>query len=173
MIIKIAGAVLIVMATGLMGYYFSLRDKFRLEELEEMKKAMTLFSGEITFCAYPLPEMFTIISGHTKGVVSELFGIVSAGLEQKAGESAAYIWEKGLKEILNRASFNFDDFEAFSAFGRTLGFSDRGQQINNTKLTLDYISSAQSNLREKYAKDAKLFRSGGILAGIMISLILL
>ena len=55
-----------------------------------------------------------------------------------------------------------------SAFGRTLGFSQKEQQIAQAELTIQYLKEAYANQEEKNKKDIRMYRALGVLGGMMV-----
>ena len=58
--------------------------------------------------------------------------------------------------------------DALISMGRSLGGGDRGCQLSSIDMAMVYIDLKYEELMKKYSKDGRLFRSGGILCGILI-----
>lgn len=172
MIFKIIGVVLVIVSTTLMSLMFIKREKYHIEDLNDMKKALTIFKGDISFVSMPLAETFNSISTKTKGNIGKFFKKVSERLEERTGENAADIWEDVLYEFSGLLYFDDEDLEAFYSFGKILGYMDANQQMNNIDIALYYIKQKEDSLREKGIKNAKLYKSVGILSGLLIAVIL-
>ena len=172
MLLKIIGFLIIMGTTYICGLYLAGRTSFRIYDLEQLKKAMTIFKGEVTYSSAPLEYLFKEISQRTSGVTSMLFEFSSKEIEQRKGETLIDIWVKALAQISKNAYFDAEDMEYIYSFGRTLGYADKGQQADNARLLIEYIESAQLALREKKAAEERLYRTLGIVCGLMICLVL-
>ena len=72
----------------------------------------------------------------------------------------------------DRSFFIKEDMDAFAALGQTFGGGDKDGQILNIDLSIDYIDRKTDELMKKYSKDGRLFRSAGVLGGILIVVVL-
>ena len=93
-------------------------------------------------------------------------------LKSKKVSSASEAWEKTLKDRKDRSFFIKEDMDAFAALGQTFGGGDKDGQILNIDLSIDYIDRKTDELMKKYSKDGRLFRSAGVLGGILIVVVL-
>ena len=66
------GICMILAVTTLTGAYFCLREKYRLQDLRELERAMVMMESQIRFLSVPLSEVLENISYQTKGQVGML-----------------------------------------------------------------------------------------------------
>lgn len=173
MFFKVLGGILIIFSTSAFGLYILQSDKLRIDDLEEMKKALTVLKSEISFSSVPLFEAMLNISLRTTGIVSNIFLNASEKYMNRNGENAFEIWESSIKSNLSKAHFALDDIEAFLSFGRTVGYSDKAHQLANADIAISYIEEKQKYLKEKLNKNSKMYKSMGFLTGALITVILL
>ena len=172
MFLKISGAVAIIFASYICGLYMANRSTFRNQDLEQMKKALTIFKGEILYSANSLENIFFEISNRTIGIISLLFETVAKNIEKHSKYGISEIWDTSILEITNNSYFDSEDMEYIYSFGRTLGFADKNQQVNNAMLLIEYIDSAQKGLREKKVSEEKLYKTLGLTCGLMLVIVL-
>lgn len=172
MLFKLTGGAVVIICCYLWGFYMAKLGAFRMQDLEQLKKAITIFNAEITYSATPLFEVFNEISNRTNGVVAMAFEAAAEGLLNRKGKTAEEIWSKSVIDVQTNAYFNEEDMEYLFSFGRTLGFADKEMQVRNAVLLLDYIENAQSALREKRKVDERLYKTLGLLGGIMVCIVL-
>lgn len=172
MIIKIIGAVIVFFSCTAAGLFFASRDKFRADELREMKRGLVLLKSEINYSSRPLYEAFISISEKLADVVSEIFEDAGRLLKSRKVSSVAEAWEKTLKDRKSRSFFRRDDIDTLEALGQTLGGEDKECQIMNIELTINYLDKKTDELMKKYSRDSRLFRSAGVLCGILIVVVL-
>ncbi len=170
--IKTIGLMAVLFSSYVMGLYLSKLCSFRIQDLEQMKKAASIFQAELLYSASPLWEVFEQISMRTVGPVSNMFKKASVDFERRNGVSAEEIWTNSVEAEKEGAYFTPEDIENLFSFGRTLGFADKAQQAGNASLLISYIESAQEEAREKRKKDEKLYKTLGILGGVMVCVIL-
>ena len=173
MILKVLGAILIILSSFLLGYLFSRTGKYRLEDLEEMKKALTILKGKISFARLPLPCALEETAHRCQGMVAAVFMDTAKALEQGKTQTAQQAWEAALEQYESLLYFGPEDREALYSFGRSLGSSDAAAQLDNISITVDYIERTQKNAESEAVKTAKIYQSMGILWGILFAVILL
>ena len=64
------GICMILAVTTLTGAYFCLREKYRLQDLRELERAMVMMESQIRFLSVPLSEVLENISYQTGGQVA-------------------------------------------------------------------------------------------------------
>jgi Stage III sporulation protein AB (spore_III_AB). len=172
MLFKLTGGIVVILCCYTWGFYMSKMGAFRMQDLEQLKKAITIFNAEIKYSATPLYEVFNEISNRTNGVVAMAFEAATEGFLDKKEKTADEIWNKAVIDVQHNAYFNAEDMEYLFSFGRTLGFADKEMQVQNATLLLDYIENAQQELREKRKVEERLYKTLGLLGGIMVCIIL-
>ncbi len=168
MAVKLIGSIIVFLSCTAAGMFLASRDKFRADELREMKRGLMLLKSEIDYSSRPLYEALIDISERLEGAVSEIFEDSGRLLKSRKVSSASEAWERTLKDRKSRTFFRKNDMEAFTAFGHNLGGNDRKCQLANIDMAVEYIDMKSDELMKKYSKDGRLFRSAGVLCGILI-----
>jgi len=171
MILKILGGVFIMISSGVLGVYYSFKTDYRINDLLEMKRALTMLISEIEFNLSPLAEAMENISSKTGVPIGKIFYEFSKKLGVD-GSSAFEVWKNVLREQAAFTYFASEDIEAFISFGQSLGFLDRQQQKNNINIAVSYIENKISELSEKSKSNKKMCRSLGIFGGAAVMVIL-
>ena len=114
---KILGALAVMFSSFIAGLYFSKLCLFRIQDLEQMKKAASIFQTELMYSASPLCEVFEQISLRTTGVVSMIFKKAAEGFEKRSGDSAESIWAGSVIDESGSSYFSPEDMENLFAFG--------------------------------------------------------
>lgn len=173
MILKLTGCILIIFSASVLGIYYSFKGDFRITDLNEMKKALTVLISEIEFNMSTLGEAMKNISEKVDEPVKNILLEFSRKLENNDGEAAYCIWKEVLRENAKNTYFHEKDLESLISFGKSLGCLDRKMQINNIKLILDYIDGNIENLLEKNRQNKRMYQSLGFLGGLIIAVILI
>ncbi len=173
MIIKIIGSAFIVLASGLLGFYFSNIEGFRISDLLEMKRALSILRAEIEYSKMPLAEAVLNVYNRVKVPVRTIFKTFLELLKENKGVPVAELWSKAVGSVGKAAYFNKEDIEQLSAFGNALGFLDEDMQTKNIAITMNYIDDTIKALNEGRAKNKKMYQSLGVLSGLLLVIIFL
>ena len=171
--IKLVGVGLVVIAAGLWGWRRAWQEENRLEQLAGWEQAITLLKAEIGFALCPLAEACGAIARRLNGVVSVFWEAAGNELASLDHAEAAYAWEAALTRCLPDMALLPADVEAVADFGRTLGYLDTQAQLAACDLLLDYLARARREGLERQQKNGKLYKSLGLLAGLLLAVALL
>lgn len=172
MLYKILGAVAVMAASIGTGYYFAGKDGYRLSELAQMKKALTVLLSEIRFCA-ALPEAAKNVSERTVGHVSLIFDAFAGFLNKRDGCDVQSAWESALGTDKRLSYFLAEDWDMLMALGKTFGYLDKEMQIDAISLVISQIIAETELLIKKREKNKKMYMNLGILGGLALVTILL
>ena len=172
MTFKMFGAVLIVFSSWVTGFIFSMNSRYRLDDLEELKKAVTLFINDAVNISMPLSSVFEDISKRVNGAISKIFYDASVIAKKKSEKNAEDIFRKAVDINVSNLYFRWEDMECLYTFAKNLDCSFKNQQLDNALLLIDNIKAIEEEVRQKAQKEQKLYNSAGVLCGILISVIL-
>jgi len=172
-LLKVIGAILILGATGAFGLSFAFSQRYRLQDLEEMKRAILLLKHQIGFFALPLPQAMEEVSEKVREGVGEIFFIASQLLDKEQTQEVAVLWQRALEEGEKKTNFSKQDKEMFVTFGKTLGYPDREQQMASADFLLSYLEETQKKLGEGQGEKKRFYCSMGILCGLLFVVVLL
>lgn len=163
--LKLAGAVLIIFAFGLWGFSKSERLKNRNEDLLRIISALSLLENEISYAQKSIKDALFSIGTLTNmpffTAVSENIGVSDM---RKAFSSAISECNMSLSKA---------DSQMLLEFSQNLGNLDCASQVKSILHTKELFKMAQSGAYEEYKKYSRMYRSTGILLGVLFSLILL
>ena len=171
--IKMLGAFLIISSTSIIGYCYGRRFSNRLNNLIYMEQCIKILETEIVYGAILLPEALNNVYNKGNKKVSFIFNdIKNCLIEDKKGD-IYNSFSKVSSSLKNNLHFKDEDVEIFLSLGRVLGSSDRKDQEKNFGLILKQISFLEKEARLERDKNEKMFKSLGILTGLVIVIILL
>ena len=150
----------------------SMKSRFRLDDLEELKKAVTFFLNDAVNVSMPLSEVFGDIAKRTNGAVSMVFEDAGKLAEMKNEKCAGDVFKKAVDKNLRELYFEADDMDCLYSFAANLDCAYKAQQRDNAQLLLENIRLIQINLNDKALKERRLYNSAGILCGILTCVIL-
>lgn len=152
----------------IIGIKISNKYKDRTTELCEMKEALNYFITKLEYTYEPLKDIFIEISNNIKSGIGGIFRISALKMEKLSAKDA---WEYSIK--LSETNLNAQDLEIINKFGNTLGQTDFQGQINQTRLTLNFLDKQIEEARNEESKNKKLYRTLGILTGAGLVVILI
>ena len=144
---RLLGSVLVLGATLWFGAYFAAKEKYRLQELAELERAILLLQSQIAYLSAPLTE-------------------------RKRG-SAEEIWTEAWSKRRNQIFLTAEDLDMVLSFGKTLGYLDKAQQEGSICLLLRYLEEALAQGRKRLEKNGRLYYGIGGLSGLLIIVTLL
>ena len=171
MILQIAGGLMICAACAMLGLYAGNRGVSRAKLLFEFKRTLLLLKSEVEYAVLPLPQALENVARRAAEPFDEFYGDVSHGL------SVDYVtvceaWEAAA-ERLSQTAMSKGDLELFAGVGRSLGNIDAAVQLNAIDMAIAEVDDISARLAVENAKNVKLYRSLGILSGLLITVALL
>lgn len=70
-------------------------------------------------------------------------------------------------------SLKKNEYEVLKQFGETLGIHDRISQQKHIKLALTHLEASEADAEQAQAKNEKMIKSLGFLAGLLLILLLM
>jgi len=172
MLLRFAGALAIMLGSAGLGLYYSAREGFRIGELQELKKALLILSSEIEYMRAPLNSACASIAKRTEGIISQLFASFAEALTKSEGETAYRLWSVSLTGIKGKAFLAEEDISVLDGFGKTLGYLDKLMQQNAIDHTVAYIDEKTATLQTQGDKNKRMYRSLGVIMGLLITVVL-
>ncbi len=171
-LIKLFGALLILMATTWTGFEAAKRLSERPRQLRQLKVALQSLEAEIMYSHAPLFDACTNISKQIQKPLSWFFEEFAKRL--KTGEhTVRNAWHESLTEVLRFTAFKKGEIEVLQQFGETLGQHDRASQQKHILLTLTHLEREENDAREKQMKYEKMIKSLGFLTGLLLIILLM
>ena len=171
--IKLIGIFLIMGGAFWFGIYFAMKEKFRLQELEELERGLGYLHGQIEYLSAPLEEALGDVGWKMTGHLGYIFQQISEKMAARQSDSAEKIWQEVWREEGIHTFLTAEDLEEIQAFGKSLGYLDKTQQENSIRLLLRYIEDALLQGRKRLEKNGRLYYGMGCLSGLLIVVILL
>lgn len=164
---------MILTSTAAIGFAMSSELVSRIEELQILKRILLMLRGEIKYGNATLGEAFASIGRRMKTPYQEFLTGTAKELDMLSGESFKKIWEKMREIHLKQTSLTQKDLARLMSFGEQLGYLDKEMQLSTIELYLEQleeeIGQAQSNLK----KNGRLYKSLGIMCGILICILII
>ncbi|QED48586.1 stage III sporulation protein SpoIIIAB [Cytobacillus dafuensis] len=170
--IKIMGAVFIIVATTWAGFEASRHLHERPRQLRQLKSALQSLEAEIMYGHTPLHEAARRLSVQVPMPLSRFFDIFAEKL-MGSETTVKEAWVQSLKDIWKMTAFKQGEFEIMKQFGETLGRHDRHSQQKQIMLALSHLEREEADAYERQAKYEKMFKSLGFLSGLLLIILLM
>ena len=172
MLLRIAGALAVMLGCTGLGLYYSLKESFRISELLELKKALLILSSEIEYMRAPLHIACANIAKRTESTIGALFLQFSELLSAGEGETAYQLWATAMEGIKGKTFMADEDLSVVDGFGKTLGYLDKHMQQNAINYAVTYIEEKAAALQTQGDKNKRMYRSLGVIGGLLITVVL-
>lgn len=162
--VKIFGAVMTGFACGYFGFRMSMTLKTRLKSLSDIAVSLEMLESEIAFSINKLKKAFVRIDRNG------LFTLASNVMEEKGAGKA---WSEAVNNTREKLCLTEADSDILLMLGKSIGKSDTEDQIKNIRYVKNLIKDQEKQAGEEYSRFGKLYRSGGVLVGLMLIILLI
>ena len=167
-IVKTSILFVIFVLSNLIGRVIAGKYRYRLEELQDMKSALSIFKTKVKFTFEPIPEIFSQIAESLNSSISKIFESANDNMKNV---SAGQAWEEAIFSSQNYLCN--EDKKVLQMMSKMLGEADAQGQISQIEVTEEFLDrQIQEAEKEKY-KNEKLYRKLGTIMGVAIIIILI
>ena len=166
--IKLVLFFLIIASASGIGTMLSQKYINRVKQLKSFKSALNMLETKMQYTYLPLKEIFLDISKSLPGEVGAFFREVSEQIEMFGATI-------GFNKTLDKTKIDItkQDKEVLKNLSKMLGATDISGQISEIELTQTFLDKQIEQAEVEKEKNAKLYRTLGVVAGITIVIILL
>lgn len=154
------------LSTGI-GILISKSYENRVIELKEFKNILNIMKTKIKFTYEPLAEIFKQISKDNQTNVEKIF-------EQMANQITYYptkdVWENCIQDA--DISIKQEDKDILKKLGKLLGQTDVEGQISEIEVTQNFLDTQIEKAEEEKKKNQKMYKTLGIVTGLVFVIIL-
>ena len=172
MLLQIIGSLAVILGCTGLGLYYSSKEGFRISELLEFKKALLILSSEIEYMRTPLNIACANIAKRTALTAGTMFLHFAELFATDEGETAYQLWAAALDGIKAKSFLAAEDFSVLDGFGKTLGYLDKQMQQNAIDFAVSYIDEKVTAFQTASGKSKRMYRSLGIICGLLITVVL-
>jgi stage III sporulation protein AB len=174
--LNIIAALLIFCGCSAIGFLYAGRVKDRQRVLSDFKICFANLKMSIEFSSKPLPlALKECVHEGCGEEVKELFESVSERLLQN--EFNASVWEDEIQRIRNKKGAFYqadaEDIKLILNFLRHLGMTDTDTQMKSFEMIIETLGRRIEEISPEVKSKAKIYKTTGILTGLMIIIVLL
>lgn len=167
-ILKIFLYVLIIATSSTLGVMLSKKYVKRVDELKAFKSALVMLKTKIRYTYAPICEIFTDISKSLKGGTALLFKNACTQIEEKGTTD-------GFCTAIEMTDLNVtrEDKQVMGTLSKLLGKTDAEGQISEIELVQSFLDTQIEKAEAEREKNAKLYKTLGVICGVGLVIILL
>lgn len=169
--IKLIGAIFIIVATTWTGFEAARNFSERPRQLRALRSALQSLEAEIMYGHTPLHEASRRLAEQLTKPLSTFFDSFAKKLTDTE-TTVKEAWETSLKEVWRFTAMKKGEFEIMKQFGETLGRHDRFSQQKHIMLTLAHLEREEADASQAQAKYEKMVKSLGFLSGLLLIILL-
>ncbi|GIO65352.1 stage III sporulation protein SpoIIIAB [Paenibacillus sp. FSL M7-1455] len=170
--LKLFGAVLILLAGTLAGFHQAARFAARPKQIRELILAMQRLETEISYGFTPLPDAFRRLAGQLGEPLRSIFKSAANHMASGSGNTAQESIQRSLHDHWKRTAMKAPERDILHQLSFTLGTSDRQDQIKHIALAAQQLKHEEALARDEQAKYEKISRSLGLLVGALIVILI-
>lgn len=171
--LKLVGASLIIISTTLIGFYFAQKLSDRTKQIRALQMSMQVLETEIVYASTPLLDAFKKMNSVGNEIVIQFFKRIAYYLENLDGETTSTCWRKALQDMEPKLALKKDEVEWIRHFGQVVGISDSEDQQKHLRILMTNLQKAEKVAEEEQGKYEKMYRTLGLLSGLVIVILLL
>lgn len=169
---KLFGLGLIVVAGMLTGQLCFMQLESRYRDLESIRTGLRALVTEIDYSRKPLPVAWRELAGIHEGAVAKVFDLAADLFGSEGAATAGQAWVRSVRRCSEEMSLTAEDLRILLTLGPTLGASGGADQIRHLQAADERLAGQMDEARDDSRRRGKLFRSLGLLGGIMIAVVL-
>ena len=139
----------------------------RVNELKEFKNVLNIMKTKIKFTYEPLEEIFKQISKDNSTQIEKIFGKMS---NQISFKQANEVWTNCIQEA--DISINQEDKDVLKKLGKLLGQTDVEGLVSEIEITQSFLDMQIEKAEEEKRKNQKMYKTLGIVIGLVFVIIL-
>lgn len=173
MLMKIAGGMLVLIASSGIGQTIGKNQEILVRELAELLSMLRLIKSELRYAINELPEAFADMAPRLKGSIGELCSNMAQLLENGYALSFQEAWDISMQKLGKESRLGKGHLSYVEKLGGILGHMDVDAQIAQLELLENAMIHEYESEREKTGQIKKLAGSIGILGGLFLIIIML
>lgn len=169
--LKLFGALLIIICSTFWGLSYSTGIEKRYKELLALKNSITILQCELEYTNVQLGAVIRNVISNNKEH-SSFWVVLEEKLSKKEAKTFRNIWYDSIRVEFKNSYLHEGDLLKLLRLGETLGMADRNQQINMIKLYLKTLDQTIQQLEREKLQNKKMAQSLGVVMGIFVVVIL-
>lgn len=166
--VKLIGALLILVSGSSIGWIIGGLYLNRVKELKELQLAFNILNTEISYGRTLLADALKRTSEVLTPPLSNIFFSAAEELNNTRGKMFSELWKNILENYSKNFFLNKEDLEILINWGRQIGVSTLENQLNINKLTIKRLEIHEEMARDIASRRVKCVRYAGVLISLMV-----
>jgi len=170
--LKLLGAMLILLAFTLFGFYQAHQFSRRPKQIADLIRSMQRLETEITYGFTPLPQALLKIAEACPPPVGAMFQNAAEELRKDGSRSVQQIWQEAIQTQWQHTSMKKGEQDIVRQLGFTLGLSDSTDQVKHLRLAIQQLQGEMDGAQEDRKRYESMWRSLGLLMGALLVILM-
>ena len=171
--VKIIGAMLVFAAAAGLGNEQAHQVQKRLRALYQCQTLVTLLESQIRYTGADLEECFRELGQRLFGPFREFCLCLADTITNLPGRPFEALWRAASAECLANSGLNKEDLSLFGTVGQAVGYLDCQSQCRHLDNYLERLALEIARAETETRQKSRLYRSLGVCAGAMITLLMI
>ncbi|MGC5324408.1 stage III sporulation protein SpoIIIAB [Brevibacillus sp. SYSU BS000544] len=171
--VKLIGAAIIIFSATMVGWQIAKYYAMRPQQLRSWILSLQMLETEIVYGATPLYRAFVKIGKRVQPEVGNFFLTGAELLQSTEGMATSTCWQHSLNRHWKETSLRQDEKNVLLNLGYVLGSSDREDQQKHLRLAVTQMRSIEEEARFDQSKYEKMYKSLGVLSGLLVAILML
>lgn len=165
---RIAGGVLMGILVVYIGFRLAGRQEGKVKAYWHLRQNLEILYSGIERGASLAEALESCTAGNCL-----MWKNIAETLRQRARESLAVIWTREMEREANPWGLEPEEEEQLLSLGQVLGVQDREQCCRQIRNLQDFLAAQEANRTQKVKEKSLLYRKLGLMAGILVSILLI
>ncbi|MCL2253559.1 MAG: stage III sporulation protein AB [Lachnospiraceae bacterium] len=170
--VRIIGAILLIIGTSGMAYTYCFEQRLRLRLLHKMRDIFVLIQKEMEYLKATMPEICLHLSEQNNSL-SSVFGDIYMETELNNGRSFNAIWRHHFAEKLKKEPLKEDEKNLIMLFPESLNYRDSDGQADGVKKYINELNSRINEIDAEIKNKNKVVMCLGVMSGIITVVIII
>ncbi|MFT8871084.1 MAG: stage III sporulation protein SpoIIIAB [Sporolactobacillus sp.] len=170
--IRMIGALLVVAASTLIGFYLADRYSQRPRQLRQWRSALQSIEAEIVYGRVPIAELADHLARQLPQPLARFFSYLRDDLLSE-GKPLPHAWKTAIERFWPETALKEAEREVLLQFGAVLGTDDVENEKKHVRLAMSHLEREEAEARAEQITHERMMRSLGFLAGVLIVLVLI
>ncbi len=171
--LKLVGGFLTILSGSLIGGYFAWEQDRLCQEMRYLQGMLMRLRGELWYSRTMLPEIFKRLAGVLKEPYCSWLTQLAERMYRKDSGDLAEIWSQEVTMYLTADILPEEERLRLMELGSLLGHADIEMQIRYLDHYLEQLADAIKKRQAALGDKKKLYRSLGVIGGILTAVMLI
>ena len=171
--VRIAGALLIISTTSLLGVQAANRLKEAYQQMQYMQKILWQMKSRISYTRADLGDIFRQVSRELREPYRSWLHGIAQEMEKNSGKLISQIWREQTEKSLESSGLPKQEIQRIKQVGDCMGSADIELQIKNLELYISELEQSMNEMRPVIQGKVRVYHWLGVTGGVFISVILL